>query len=540
MLPSTPANQLLPSAAAGHLPNRVTQATRYILSDMALFSRHVIGLPLHKYQIKNLYPIIDSIIKQQGLEFMLIYPRQSGKNESVAQLLAYLLLLLSRSGGTIVYAAVGDGLGRGIRRLEERLDNPWTAGQVQKRSRPTGRAIGNCTVSFLSANPLAASRGETASHLLCLDEAQDLQGSHIEAVFTPMRAANNASALYLGTTKSTNDFLWHKKQELEHQTAHDGIQRVFTVTPEEVIRENPAYAVFLQTQIAKHGRHHPIILSEYYLTPVDAQGGLFNERRRSMMLGDHPRQYRPKRTGLYVATLDVGGQDEGATDPVAQLDSPGRDYTVCTIFEVIPARDDAPGPTYAAVDVLVDHGGKHFEDVPGQPKLADRLMAYLKHWQVQHLVTDASGVGEGLTSYLSAKMGPTHVTGYSFARRSAKAQLGSAFLSIIETSRFRYWCDDLDTPGSDGWWFWQQAQFCAYELPPDGTFERDLKWGVGNHKKVDLPGRGLTLLHDDRLLSAALIAHIDELQRKGELLLGHAFSAIINPIDPANVEDVGF
>lgn len=527
-------------AAPTNTPTRVTQATRHIMSDMALFSRHVIGLPLHRYQVKNLYPIIDSILKQKGLEFMLIYPRQSGKNESVAQLLAYLLLLLSRTGGTIVYAAVGDGLGRGIRRLEERLDNPWTANQIQKRSRPTGRAIGSCTVNFLSANPLAAARGETASHLLVLDEAQDLQGSHIEAVFTPMRAANNATALYLGTTKSTNDFLWHKKQELEHQTAQDGIRRVFMVTPEEVIRENPAYAIFLQTQIAKHGRNHPIILSEYYLTPVDAQGGLFNERRRSMMIGDYARYHRPKRMGLYVATLDVGGQDEGATDPVAQLDSPGRDYTVCTIFEVIPARNEAPGPTYAAVDVFVDQGGKHFEDVPGQPKLADRLMAYLRHWQVQHLVTDASGVGEGLTSYLAAKLGTSHVTGFSFARRSAKAMLGSGFLSIIETGRFRYWSDDMDAHGSDGWWFWQQAINCGYELPPDGTFERDLKWGVGNHKKVDLPGRGLVLLHDDRLLSAALITQIDELSRKGELLLGHAFSAIINPFDPANVDNVGF
>lgn len=509
------------------------------MSDIALFSKHVIGLPLHQYQIKNLYPILDAVLKHQGLEFMLIYPRQSGKNESVAQLLVYLMLLFSRSGGNIVYAAIGDGLGRGIRRLEERLDNPWTRGMVEKRSRPTGRAFGNCAINFLSANPLAAARGETAHHLLVIDEAQDLAGSHVEAVFTPMRAANNACALYMGTTKTTNDFLWHKKQELEHLTAADGIQRVFLVSTDDVTRENPAYGVFLQTEIAKKGLHHPIIQAEYFLTPVDAAGGLFNERRRSMMLGDYPRQHRPKRGGLYVATLDVGGQDEGATDPVAQLDYPGRDYSVCTVFEVIAARDDAPGPTYAAVDVFVDQGSKHFEDETGRPRLADRILAYLKHWQVQHLVCDASGVGEGLTSWLSAKLGTNRVTGFSFARRSAKAGLGSGFLSLIETGRFRYWIDDMDTPDSDGWWFWQQATFCGYELPPEGTFEKDLKWGVGNHKKVDLPGRGLVLLHDDRLLSAALIAHVDELQRKGELLLGHAFSAVIRPIDPIE-QDTGF
>ncbi len=88
---------------------------------------------------------------------------------------------------------------------------------------------------------------------------QDINGPHLEAVFTPMRAANNATAVYLGTVKTTRDFLWQKKMELERLTAADGKQRVFHVSPEEVIAENPAYATFLQTQIQKHGKNHPII-----------------------------------------------------------------------------------------------------------------------------------------------------------------------------------------------------------------------------------------------------------------------------------------
>ena len=69
----------------------------------------------------------------------------------------------------------------------------------------------------------------------------------------------------------------------------------------------------------------------------------------------------------YVATLDVAGEDEAATDPIARLANPGRDYTVCTVFRVeYPAADSmAPGPTYRAVDVFVDHGSKHFQETPG-------------------------------------------------------------------------------------------------------------------------------------------------------------------------------
>jgi len=38
----------------------------------------------------------------------------SGKNEAIAQLLAYLLNLFQRVGGHIIYGAIGNGLGMGI------------------------------------------------------------------------------------------------------------------------------------------------------------------------------------------------------------------------------------------------------------------------------------------------------------------------------------------------------------------------------------------------------------------------------------------
>jgi hypothetical protein len=73
---------------------------------------------------------------------------------------------------------------------------------------------------------------------------------------------------------------------------------------------------------------------------------------------------------MYVATLDVAGQDEAATDPLAQLDRPARDYTVAHVFEV-SLDSEENRPVYRAVDVFVDHGSRHFQDVPGRPRLAD-------------------------------------------------------------------------------------------------------------------------------------------------------------------------
>jgi hypothetical protein len=405
---------------------------------------------------------------------------------------------------------------------------------------------------------MASARGQTAHHLLVIDEAQDQDGPHIEAVFTPMRAANNATAVYIGTVKLTTDFLWTKKLELERETGGDAVRRVFLVKPEQVTAEVAAYQSFLDAQIRKHGRHHPIVASEYFLEPIDGAGGLFPPRRRALMHGQHPRLQGPQAGELYVATLDVAGEDEAATDPIARLAHPGRDYTVGTIFRVRwpPLGTYSPGPTYEAIDVFVDHGSKHFDatavgahgGAPTGAPLVHRLAAWLEHWQVAHLVADASGVGQGLVSWLAAALGSHRVTGFDFSGRGRKARLGSMFLSLVETGRFKYWGYDPvlgespecastgDSPVrvafSDAAWFWRQVEACTYEVPPDGQFDRDLRWEVPASHRTPVPGGRPVPTHDDRLLSVAMIAELDRLVRECRIALGSAESAIIRPRDP--------
>ena len=371
---------------------------------------------------------------------------------------------------------------------------------------------------------------------------QDQSASHIEAVFEPMRAANNATALYIGTVKSSSDALWQKKIELEELQGRDGVQRVFVVSSEEVVAENEAYGRFLANKIENLGRRQPIFASEYLNEPIDSQGQMFDRRRLSLMKGNNERmtQPRPGSSGnILVATLDVGGQDEAATDPLAQLANPGRDYTVAHVFELSVVDPDGPGPVYNALDVFVDHGSRHFQPTVGRPPLVDRLLAWLRAWGVSHLIADESGVGSGLVDWLAAKMGKSHVTGYNFASRHGKAVLGSKFLSLIETGRFRYWTGDLQIPLSDSWWFFTQAKFCQHSIPPEGQFERDLRWSVPDTAKVDTP-LGRMLVHDDRLISAALVAIYDELIRDGILKIGQAASVIIKPEDPLDREKLEF
>lgn len=79
---------------------------------------------------------------------------------------------------------------------------------------------------------------------------------------------------------------------------------------------------------------------------------------------------------------------------------------------------------------------------------------------------------------------------------------------------------------------------CAYELPPPGgTWERDLRWEESAGARVSTPG-GLLPTHDDRLVSAALVALYDELVAGGEVRTGRAESKVIPAADP--LDDLAF
>jgi hypothetical protein len=58
--------------------------------------------------------------------------------------------------------------------------------------------------------------------------------------------------------------------------------------------------------------------------------------------------------------------------------------------------------------------------------------------------------GERPRTLLAATMGQSRITRLKFTALS-KAALGSRFISIVETGRFRYWADEDELPLSDAW-----------------------------------------------------------------------------------------
>jgi hypothetical protein len=111
------------------------------LLSIRLFSTDIIQRSaLRHYQIQPAQAVLDSVLQNLGLEFLWVFPRQSGKDEAIAQLCAQLLARFSETErGHIVHVyPTGGQLATGIARLEARLQNWLTHGLLwgQGPSRP--------------------------------------------------------------------------------------------------------------------------------------------------------------------------------------------------------------------------------------------------------------------------------------------------------------------------------------------------------------------------------------------------------------------
>jgi len=420
--------------------------------------------------------------------------RQAGKNELSGQLEAYLLNLYRRAGGQIVKASptYKPQTINSILRLTDRLNNPWNKGHWRRREGYIVE-LGNARALFFSAEPSASVVGATASLLLEADEAQDIQQSKWHKDFRPMGASTNVTTVLWGTAWTSRTLLAKRIKGLQRLQKRDGIRRVFKYDADRVGEEVPAYAAYVKNQVDELGRNHPLIRTQYFLEDIDAQGGLFPPARRALMRGDHERQHEPTAGHRYALLIDVAGEDEQAGDPLQRslLQNPLRDSTALTVVDV----DTEFGrlPHYRSVDRKFWLGVKH-------TTLYHQLLALDKHWHPIYIVVDATGIGAGLTSFLTTALGEK-VIPFEFTGKT-KSDLGWDALAIVETGRYQDYVNDQQP---DTLQFWYEVESCQYEVR-DGPGQQ-IKWGVWESPGYDgLIARG----HDDLLISAALTAVLDK------------------------------
>ncbi len=500
--------------AAGDTQSVYARFARAALGDIRAFSHLALRRPLYAYQLAPARAIVDSVVHRRGREFAVLFPRQAGKNETQAQVEAYLLALFQRVPGASIVKAQPTFRPQALNarlRLEAALNHRLARGQWRTRF---GYLVQYhaAQMYFLSAEPSANVVGATATLLLHCDEAQDVRAAEWDRKFVPMGASTNATLVYWGTAWTSRTLLADAIRRLRAAEADDGVQRVFIVSPEQVAAENPAYGAFVARQVRKLGRQHPLVRTQFFNEELEADGGLFPPARRALMQGDHAPQTGPQAGALYALLLDVAGEDEAAAggslgDDPAALRNPRRDATALTVVAVdlTPLADPLiAAPIYRAVARRVWTGTPH-------TVLYAALLSLAAHWQPRYLVVDATGLGAGLASFLGYALPPGVVVPVVF-NSATKSQAGWGYVAICDTGRWREWRGWKSEVGgqmSEGdelqALFWQQVAHCQYSVRAGPG--QQMAWGVPDGTRDAATGAPV---HDDLLLSAALSAVLDQ------------------------------
>lgn len=451
------------------------------------------GIKMRFYQLEPAKAILTSIKEKYGDTIVLIISRQAGKDELLANLLSYLITLFAHREVGIVVAnpTYKPQTINAIMRLENRLNANLLTKAFWKKRSDFMRMIGMATISFLSGDNAANVVGAVASLLLVVNEAQDITPAKYDKDFAPMTASTNATRLIVGTTWTSRTLLAREEDAAREAERKDGRKRVFVYNANMVRKVVPNYGRFVDSEVAKLGREHPLVKTQYFCERIDSQAGMFSAGRRALMQGDQPAQEAPQPGQSYAFLVDVAGQDEASMnlDEVGAR-NPGRDQLTLDIVSIDLSQLEAlQAPIYRVVKRMAWTGENHM-NVYGQ------INALWDVWSPQMMVIDATGVGEGLWA-LFDKSHPARVMPVKVSQ-ALKSEIGYGFLAIINTGRFRDCCP---SPEVD-----KQYEACTSEIliGPLHT----MRWSVPDGTRDE---NGL-LIHDDHVFTDALTAILDKLQ----------------------------
>ena len=423
------------------------------------------GKRLRPYQERVLWSLYYCMDRFPGETFTVMFPRQAGKNELSAWLVADRLIDRHRLGGNIVLVAPTLHP-QGLLSYERTLRHlrAWSALQgVPVRVDGDTIHCGEARVTFLSGSPGANVAGHTASLLLIADEAQDIEEEWFNRQFRPMTASTNAPLVLFGTPWRGDSLLEkaverNRQRDLAHagDSAFPWLSWHHEIGWRDIAEELDDYGDHVNRQRKLLGAANPVYLTQYELQVAEDDARLLSNEALVALEGEFPAFEAPVPGARYVAGLDLAG--EGA----------GGDCSVLTLARIDVERCE--------VGAAWRWQGLPFDTVQ------EEVERVARRWDVAKLVCDASGLGAPISAALEKRLGRV-VERFVFTS-SSKSDLGFELLAAAATGRLTI--ARAETPGLEA--LWHELRWCRAER----RFHDTLSWAAPQGE------------HDDCVASLAL------------------------------------
>lgn len=471
------------------------------------------------YQIAIADAILFSCLQGLGWQFVVMISRQAGKNEISAFIQQYLLLHgwyfgIPTSG--VKFAPVyKPQVQASMDRLEgaPTLDSGGLAGSILTKGRfrksdgykyHIGPPRDANKWAFLSINPNANVASQTAFTLLEGDEAQDIDADKWNRDAAPMVNFKNATTVLWGVAWTKESFIYQGLQQAysmeERLEAELGYRPklVFKISADEVVKSgNEAYAKAYKNQVARLGKDHIAIKTQYDLEFVDAIGKFFSAENIARIYANVFRmRVGPEKGKVYLWSLDVAGQEEELTESDEATLMAGmhkRDGLALTIGELQHDGTIVPVCFYQWV------GARH-------TKMRELLPKIIKgHWNCLGGVCDATGIGEPLAYWLKEKLDPNNeglVEAYKFKAKGDenKSKLGYLAYEYVKNDMLKI--PHEPTGDAEQSELWKEARWQLENLIREAKKQQYINWYVPSNAQPRKPGH---VPHDDLACSILLL-----------------------------------
>jgi hypothetical protein len=376
-----------------------------LIDKIMSFMVVLVGHDLHPYQKPLARRVIESVIINDGEEITALASRQSGKTETVSDVLATLMVILPllaklypdllgkfKEGLWVGMFAPTESqaetlFGRTVTRLtSERALEVLGDPEIDDSTKRVGgvtRQIklmrSGSTITMMTANPRAKIESKSF-HVIVIDECQEADDFTVSKSISPMLAYYAGTMIKTGTpTTSKNNFYRAIQLNKRKATGRGAKQNHFQWDWKDVSKVNPDYQKFIKKEMLRIGEESDEFQMSYNCKWL-LERGMFVSSSVMDELGDTSQEL----VKVWHKTPVVVG-----IDPARKMDS-----TVVTVVWVDWDRPDEFGYFDHRVLNWLELQGDDWEEQYFQ------IVNFLSNYDVLAIGVDANGVGDAVAQRL--------------------------------------------------------------------------------------------------------------------------------------------